>query len=141
MDPLLHLITACAALVLLTFIVGARMLYVRVTEMRANRIHPQSIALSVQRSKNLEDSRAADNYSNLFELPVLLYALCATAIGVGHTPTWLVFGVWAFVASRVIHTAIQCTYNKVMHRFQIFLAGFVLILAMWMAYPISLLLG
>ena len=42
-------------------------------------------------------------------------------------------------AERVIHSLIQCTYNKVMHRFVVFLAGFGLIACMWIAYAISFL--
>lgn len=137
MSPTQHLVAACSSLVMLTFIVGIRMFYVRVKDMRAKRIHPQSVALSAQRSQKLEDSRASDNYNHLLELPVVFYVLCLTAIAAGHMPGWLPAFAWLFVATRVVHSAIQCTYNKVMHRFWIFLAGFFLVFAMWMAFAIS----
>jgi hypothetical protein len=131
------LITACASLVLLTFVVGSRMLLVRVREMRRNRISAQSVALSKQRAQRLEDSRASDNFNHLFEVPVLFYALCATAIAAQHIPDWLPPAAWLFVALRVLHSAIQCTYNKVMHRFPVFLAGFILVTAMWAGFAVS----
>ena len=75
MTPVQHLVAACAVMVGLTFVVGLRMFRVRVGEMMARRIDPQSVALSAQRERRLEDSRASDNFNHLFELPVLFYAL------------------------------------------------------------------
>lgn len=132
-----HLVAACSTLVMLTFVVGVRLYYLRIKEMRAKRIHPQSVALSLQRSQRLEDTRASDNFSHLFELPVVFYALCLTAISTGHIPSWLPVFAWLFVALRIVHSAIQCTYNKVMHRFAVFLTGFFLVTAMWVAFAIS----
>ena len=137
MAPQQHLVAACAALALLTFLVGLRMLAVRVAEMRARRIHPQAVALSAQRAQRLDDSRASDNYNHLFELPVLFYALCALALATTHVPGWLPAAAWLFVALRIAHSAIQCSYNPVMHRFAVFLAGFALLGAMWAGFALS----
>ena len=137
MVPQQHLVAACAALATLTFVVGLRMLAVRVAEMRARRIHPQAVALSAQRAQRLDDSRASDNYNHLFELPVLFYALCALALATTHVPGWLPAAAWLFVALRIAHSAIQCSYNRVMHRFAVFLAGFALLGAMWAGFALS----
>jgi len=130
------LIAACAALVLLTFIVGARLLQVRVAEMKRKRILPQTVALSAQRREKLEDTRASDNFNHLFETPILFYALCAATIGAGNPPAWLAVTAWLYVALRVIHSLIQCTYNRVMHRFYVFIASFFLLAGMWAGYAI-----
>jgi len=37
-------------------------------------------------------------------------------------------------ALRVVHSLIQCTCNKVMHRFWVFLVGLILIVGMWLGY-------
>jgi len=132
-----HIFAACAAMAVLTFVVGLRMYRVRVGEMMSRRIHPQSLALSGQRTQRLEDSRASDNYNNLFELPVLFYLLCALALATGFVPAWLPALAWLFVLMRVVHSAIQCSYNKVMHRFAVFLGGFFLLMAMWVMYAVS----
>lgn len=134
MNPPLSLALAAFALVVLTFAVGLRMLAVRVREMRAKRVHPQATATSLQMAARLEDVRAADNFRNLFETPVLFYALVATAIGAGLTPPWLVAGAWLYVALRIGHSAIHCTYNRVMHRFAVFIAGFGLLVGLWAAF-------
>ena len=129
-----QLVGACLALVLLTCIVGARLLYTRVTEMRAKRIHPQAAATSLQMAAKLENVQAADNFRNLFEVPVLFYALVAMALATAHVPGWLVTGAWVYVALRVAHSFIHCTYNKVWHRLAVFLASFALLAAMWVAF-------
>lgn len=138
MTPAAQLIGACLALVALTFAVGARLLHVRIAEMREKRVHPQAAATSLQMAATLQNVQAADNFRNLFETPVLFYALVAIAIAAGHTPAWLVAGAWSYVALRVVHTIIHCTYNRVMHRFVIFAAGFLLLVCLWVAFVIGL---
>ena len=133
-----QLVGACLALVLLTCVVGARLLQTRVSEMRAKRIHPQAAATSVQMAAKLENVQAADNFRNLFEVPVLFYALVAMALATAHVPGWLVTGAWMYVALRVAHSFIHCTYNKVWHRLAVFLASFVLLTAMWVGFYLTL---
>ena len=139
MSPTQHLFAACLAMVALTFVVGLHMFRIRVGEMMARRIHPQSVALSGQRAQRLVDSRASDNFNHLFEVPVLFYLLCAVAIGSGHIPAWLPALACLFVLSRVMPSSIQCTYNRVMHRFAVFLGSFLLLLVMWAMYAGSFL--
>jgi hypothetical protein len=134
----LQLIAALLALVLLTAAVGAMLLYTRVQEMRRKRIHPQAASTSVQMAARLENVQPADNFRNLFEVPVLFYALCAVALATNQTPSWLVLGAWAFVALRVLHSIIHCSYNKVMHRLAVFLVSFALLVALWVSFFLSL---
>ena len=132
------IVSACLALVLLTAGVGARLLFCRVREMRRKRIHPQAAATSTQMAARLVDVRAADNFRNLFEVPVLFYALAALALAAAHTPDWLVSGAWSYVALRCLHSLIHCTYNKVMHRLAAFLASFALLVGLWIAFVLTL---
>ncbi|MFD2453741.1 MAPEG family protein [Ideonella paludis] len=98
---------------------------------------PQAAATRAQMSERLQDTQAADNFQNLFETPVLFYALCAMAMAQQRMPDWLVAGAWAYVSLRVVHTLIHCTYNRVMHRLAAFLASFVLLVILWAAWVIS----
>jgi hypothetical protein len=125
-------------MVLLTFFVGLRLFAVRVREMREQRIHPQTASTSLQMANKLKNVQAADNFKNLFEVPVLFYALCATALAVSHVPAWLAFGAWLFVALRGAHSIIHCTYNKVMHRFPVFMLGFAVVVALWVGFFVTL---
>jgi hypothetical protein len=53
---------------------------------------------------------------NLLELPLLFY-VASLMFYVSGRVTPLVLGVaWTYVALRVVHSAIQLTYNKVFHR-------------------------
>jgi hypothetical protein len=38
---------------------------------------------------------------------------------------------WLFVALRLVHSGIQCTYNKVVHRFYAYFAGGVVLWTFW----------
>ncbi len=133
----LQLIYACLALVSLTAAVGVNMLFTRVREMRLKRIHPQAASTSVKMSARLENVQPADNFRNLFELPVLFYALVALALATNTAPGWLVMGAWAFVVLRVLHSAIHCTYNKVYHRLAVFASGFALLVGLWVAFVLA----
>jgi len=133
-----YLLLAALGMVLLTFLVGARMLYSRVQEMRRKRLHPQMAATSQMLAGRLENVQAADNFRNLFETPVLFYALVACAIAVSHVPPWLVIGAWCYFGLRVAHSLIHCTYNQVMHRLAIFALSFGLLVALWVVYVVAL---
>ncbi|MFZ9311102.1 MAG: MAPEG family protein [Arenimonas sp.] len=123
-NPLFWPMFAMAAL---TFLVWLRMFQTRVGEMKRRRIHPQSVAQSAQMAQLVEDSRAADNFRNLFELPVLFYAAMLLSLLAGIESTAMLVLAWAFVALRALHSYIHCTYNRVMDRFKAYvLSGFVL---------------
>ena len=134
----LHLIASCLALVALTTIVGGLMLFTRVIEMRRKRIHPQAAATSVLMATRFENVQPADNFRNLFEVPVLFYVLVAIAVATKHVPTWLVACAWLYVVLRVVHSAIHCSYNKVYHRLAVFMASFGLLVGMWVYFFVSL---
>ena len=130
-----------AAMVALTFAVWLRMYFRRVGEMRRKRIHPQAVATSAQMAARLEDTRAADNFRNLFELPVLFYLALVVAALTAQVDTVVLTLAWLFVALRIVHSAIHCSYNKVMHRFQAYLAGSVALWALWGVLAAGLLRG
>jgi hypothetical protein len=134
----LQLIASCLALVLLTTAVGGLMLFTRVQEMRRKRIHPQATSTSVKMASKLENVQPADNFRNLFEVPVLFYALASIALATGNVPPWLATGAWLYVALRVLHSIVHCTYNKVYHRLTVFMASFGLLVAMWVWFFVSL---
>ena len=93
-------------LVAMTFVVAVGMYRRRVSVMKRERVHPQSVALSAQIAQRLTDTRASDNYRNLFELPVLFYFGVAVALAVGVRDPWVVALAWGFVALRIAHSVI-----------------------------------
>ena len=125
-------------MVLLASAVGGALLVTRVREMRRKRLHPQAIANSLTMAARLENVQVADNFRNLFEVPVLFFALAAIALATGFVPGWLVVCSWLFVALRLLHSLIHCTYNTVYHRLVVFLSSFGLLVVMWVVYFVSL---
>jgi hypothetical protein len=110
----------------------------RIADIRAKKIRLQSIALSAGMASHLEDTRASDNYRNLFEGPVLFYvaALAAFALKV-VTPAILVLA-WLYVACRVAHSLVHCTTNRVWHRFYAFIASHAVLFALWVVLAASI---
>lgn len=119
------------AMVVLVLLVWLRLYQTRIGEMKRRRIHPQSVASNVEMNARLEDTRAADNFRNLFELPTIFYAGCLLALVTRQESTALLVLAWAFVALRYLHSFIHCTYNKVMQRFQVYVLGGACLFAFW----------
>lgn len=124
------------AMVALTFSVWVRLYVVRIREMRARSIHPQAVASSRERAGAFEDTRASDNFVNLFEVPMLFHVFCLVLLVAQATGIWFVYGAWLYVALRVVHSVIQSTYNKVMHRFMVYVASTLLLGALWVAFAL-----
>jgi hypothetical protein len=123
--------------VLLTLVVAVRMYHARIAELRSRRIRPQELATS-RGAASLENVAAADNFRNLFELPVLFFAICPVLyITNGVTPLQLTLA-WAFVVFRIAHSSIHTTYNRVMHRFRVFVLSMISIFSMWAVFAIHL---
>jgi hypothetical protein len=126
------------AMVLLTAIVWWRMYTTRIGQMKRERIHPQRVATSAQAATLLTDSRAADNFRNLFELPVLFYLALVVADRLDRIDAVSVGLAWLFVALRVAHSLIHVTYNKVMHRFFAYLSGGFALWLLWIYLAVGL---
>ena len=73
-------------------------------------------------------SNPSDNLKNLFEIPVLFYALALYLFVTNHVDDTYVSAAWIFVAFRVFHSAVHCTVNIVTLRFYLYLAS---TLALW----------
>ena len=125
-------------MLLLVAVVMALMLRERIAEMTERRIHPQKVASSSQMNAVLQNTRAADNYRNLFELPVLFYALCLALYATQGVNLAFVAAAWAYVGLRVLHSFIHIGYNKVMHRFSVFVTSSALLAAMWVAFVVQI---
>ena len=72
----------------------------------------------------------SENLKNLFEVPVLFFVLSFCALITGLGGTLMVTLAWVFVATRVVHSFIHCTYNNVTHRFLFFLLGVIVVIVM-----------
>lgn len=127
------------AMFLLTCLVAATMLARRIAFYKANRIHPQKTATSAQMTATITDSRAADNFRNLFETPVLFYVAVLAVFSAGLVCTAHLVLAWAYVAARCAHSYIHCTSNVVMHRFYAFVTSCTILIGIWLMLAYQLL--
>ena len=120
------------AQVALSFIVMTSMYRARIAEMKSKQIDPQQIKTR-SKSKELltKSAPSSDNYSNLFELPVLFYTAILLTLILMIQDSILVILAWSYVASRYLHSFIHVSYNNVMHRFLVFLFSSFVLLAFW----------
>ena len=75
-----------------------------------------------------DESAPGNNLKNLFELPILFYAICLYLTVTLQVDSLYVNCAWAFLALRTLHSLIHCTYNRVAHRFAVYMLSGV---ALW----------
>jgi hypothetical protein len=129
----------CTAMVLVTALVWIKLYVDRIGEMRRRRIDPQALATVRAAAGQLENTQAADNFRNLFEVPVLFYVLCIAIVITGGSTAGFVTAAWAYAGLRALHSLIHVTYNRVMHRFLVYVSSTVLLFGMWIAFAMGIL--
>ena len=78
------------------------------------------------------------NLINLFEMPVLFYALSLTAYITATVDPWMLRLAWAYLALRVLHSVVHIGYNNVMHRLTVFALSNGVLLALWLRQLLAL---
>jgi hypothetical protein len=66
-------------------------------------------------------SNPSDNLKNLFEMPILFYALVLYLFITKQVDIVYVTAAWGFVFFRTMHSAVHCTFNRIMLRFNLYL--------------------
>src|SRR5215212_11639522 len=118
------------ATMVLTLLVWVYMYIRRISFITKNNISPKDLALpgALAQLSPAAVSNPSDNLKNLFEIPVLFYALALYLFVTGQVDAIYVTAVWIFVAFRALHSAVHCTFNLVMLRFYLYLIA---TLAVW----------
>ena len=119
------------AQVTLTAIVWVLLYVARLGEMHARRIDPERVKTSRLAAGVLENVAAADNFRNLFEVPVLFFAAGTLLALTGHAGPVELALAWGYVALRALHSLIHVTYNRVVHRFAAYAASTLVVFALW----------
>lgn len=118
------------AMFLLTFVVWLFMYVRRIRFITGSGLTPEQLAVpgELARVSPAVVSNPSDNLKNLFEIPVLFYALALVLFVTGQVDAVYLVAAWAFVAFRALHSAVHCTVNVVMVRFYLYLGS---TLALW----------
>ena len=77
-------------------------------------------------------AKAARQFANLFEAPVLFYVVCLAAMMVRVTGPAMRMLAWAYVAARVMHAIIHLGSNKLRWRVRCYVLSWLILLGMWL---------
>lgn len=118
------------AMIALTLAVWTYMYVRRISFITREKISPKDLvnAEALARISPPAVANPSDNLKNLFEMPVLFYALVLYLFVNQRVDFAYLFAAWVFVAFRVLHSAVHCIFNLVMLRFYLYLVS---ALAVW----------
>lgn len=119
-----------AGMLTLTFVVWIYLFIQRVGYMNAHQIDAELLKApsNTQALIPPEHSSGSNNFKNLLEVPVVFYAVCLYLTVFGLVDSLHITCAWIFLTLRILHSLIHCSYNRVMHRFVIYLLSS---LAVW----------
>ncbi len=136
-DNAVALLWPVVVMAMLTFLVAAWMGGMRWISIARREVRPGYFRLNRGEAPD-RIVQIGNHYRNLLETPVLFYALIAFILIAHRADTTYITLAWAFVATRIVHTLIHTTTNIVIYRFFAFLAGVLLLMAMWGRFALQL---
>lgn len=127
------------ALVALIFIVWLTMVAQRLGHMRRTPPVSGDFASSETAGRYFQPVElASNNFSNLFEMPVLFLALVPLLLVFHHAGHVEVALAWVYVALRAIHSFIHIVPKQVTSRFIVYLLSCIVLSAMWIGFAIDI---
>jgi hypothetical protein len=117
--------------VALTFAIWIWLYITRLSTMFRDRIDPQALAEESGYALLRKVAGPSDNFENLFEMPVLFFALGGAIILSAKVDASFGAWMWAFVLLRAIHSIIHCTYNRITHRFAAYFLSSLILWGLW----------
>jgi hypothetical protein len=126
--------------ILLIFILMLRMGKLRLGAIAQGEARMEDVALGEPRWPPI-CLQAANSFNNQFQLPVLWMLLVGFALATRKADLLFVAMSWLFVLLRIGHAAVHVTSNDVRLRFYLYLAGALLLMAMWALFALRILTG
>ncbi len=90
---------------------------------KSNILPDQLTPYKLLKSSPPDVANPSDNLKNLFELPVLFYALCFYLYITNKVDQIALIIAWAFVVLRILQSLAHCTVNIPMLRFGLYSAS------------------
>lgn len=111
------------ATIFLTLAVWMYMYIRRIAFISGNRLGQAELAKpgALARLSPPAIANPSDNLKNLFEIPVLFYALVLYLFVTRQVDALYVGAGWVFVAFRALHSLVHCTFNLIILRFYLYL--------------------
>jgi hypothetical protein len=131
-DAALWILRAVFGMGLLTFVMALWMSAVRVPAMKKAGLSLQDAAHTRDLAERLPSSatRVADNYRHLFEAPTVFYAVALAIVLAGLADPFYAACAWLFLASRILHSIVQATFNRVVVRAALYTISWILLAVM-----------
>ena len=109
------------AMMMLTLVVWLTMYVRRIRFLNSVKIDPDTLTpAKLAEISPPAVANPSDNLKNLFETPVIFYALVLYLLVTDRADTVYVAAAWTFVGFRVLHSAVHCTINIVLLRFTLY---------------------
>jgi hypothetical protein len=109
------------ATMLLTLVVWLYMYGRRLPFIFSSGLDPKQMTpLELARRSPPRVSNPSDNLKNLFELPIIFYALSLYLYATHQVDGTYVAAAWLFFGFRVLHSAVHCTFNFIPLRFSLY---------------------
>ena len=121
-------------LVMLTFVIIFAVGTSRLISVRKRQVNPKLYRLMSGYEAPDYVQKLTRNLSNLLEMPILFYVLGVLLVALQIEDPAMVDLAWLFVGLRFFHTGIHITYNHTIHRFMVFVASVLTLLAMWIKF-------
>ena len=130
--PTADLALPMLGMMVLTLLVWLYMFVQRVGFAQSNKLDIEQFKTpaDVQALVPADVSGASNNFKNLFELPVIFYAVCLYLTVTMQVDSVYANCAWAFLVLRCLHSLIHCSYNRVAHRFGIYLLSSIVLWVM-----------
>jgi hypothetical protein len=111
------------AMVFVTLVVWVYLYIRRITFLNNTKLDPKELAVPgmLAQISPPEVSNPSDNFKNLFEIPVLFYALVLYLFVTNQVDAVYVNAAWIFVGFRALHSIVHCTFNLILLRFYLYL--------------------
>lgn len=106
-------------IVVWTYMYSRRIPFIRKNDLDLDNMDPNELIAITPRSVRTP----SDNLRNLFELPVLFYAVTIYLYVTSQVDQGYMIAAWTFVAFRVLHSAVHCTVNIVLLRFFLYVVA------------------
>jgi hypothetical protein len=126
-------------MVLLSMAVGFRMLQLRYRAVLQDGLPPAWFQLNRGGKPPVYMLQAEQHYTNLYETPVLFYAIVILIYLLNMTNQFSLILAWAYVASRLGHAYVHLGQNSLLHRRNVFLASIAILAVLWSYVFIGLL--
>jgi hypothetical protein len=126
-----NLIYPMFAMFLLSAFVMVRLFLARVSAVRQGEVDLEYYRLYQGAVEPQRSAQLARHFANLFEAPVLFYAVCLAGATTHRDTMLLIVLAWCYVAVRFAHAGVHLTFNGFRWRIRSYLGSWLVLAAMW----------